>query len=223
MLLITYLGFEFASYFTASPNKTSISILGVQDGSGIITKLFVESMPANDNTGRIFVRLNDVPLQDEDTQASIINAYNAVAASGYSSALKSRDILCSYFGDAKYISGRSSGAPLAVAIIASIEGSTLNPAILLTGNIDEKGNIKQVGGIVEKARAAKAYGAKILLLPKGERIQYQPREECEKKTIGSTTISNCVINNIEVDVANLFNITVIEVGTIREAYNIMKE
>ena len=220
MLLITYLGFETASLFQSSSSKTYITLLGVQDSNGVITKLFVESKPGE---GRIFVRLNDVPLQDADTQASIANAYDAVAASGYSSVLKSVDILCSYFGDAKYISGQSSGAPLAVAIMAAVEGATLQPDILLTGNIDDDGNIKQVGGIVEKARAAKAYGATVLLLPRGERIQYQPKEICQNKTVGGSTISNCVISNSEVDVATVFNITVVEVGNIREAFEIMKD
>jgi uncharacterized protein len=219
MLLVIYLGYSSASLFRTTLSEVSISLLGVQDSKGVITKLFVEAIQG---TGRIFVRLNDVPLQDADTQASIANAYEAVASSGYASALKNSDIMCSYFGDASYISGQSSGAPLAVAIMASVDGRKLRDDVLLTGNVDSNGNVKPVGGILEKAQAAKEYGAKIMLVPKGERVTSQPTEVCDSKKVGGSNITHCIITNVETDVGNVVNITVVEVSTVREAYQIMK-
>lgn len=66
------------------------------------------------------------------------------------------------------VDGPSAGALMTLLTISAIDNNTeLNKSITLTGTIDNKGNIGQIGGVLEKAKAAKAGGKTLLLIPRG--------------------------------------------------------
>lgn len=66
------------------------------------------------------------------------------------------------------VDGPSAGALMTLLTISAIDNNTeLNKSITLTGTIDNKGNIGQIGGVLEKAKAAKAGGKTLFLIPRG--------------------------------------------------------
>lgn len=66
------------------------------------------------------------------------------------------------------VDGPSAGALMTLLTISAIDNNTeLNKSITLTGTIDNEGNIGQIGGVLEKAKAAKAGGKTLFLIPRG--------------------------------------------------------
>ena len=65
-----------------------------------------------------------------------------------------------------YVDGPSAGAAMALALKAALEGREIRDDIVITGTISEKGEIGEVGGIVEKAIASAKAGKKGILTPK---------------------------------------------------------
>jgi hypothetical protein len=72
------------------------------------------------------------------------------------------------------VDGPSAGALMTLIMISALESQPINPAVTLTGTIDRDGHIGAVGGVVEKATAAKESGKTTFLLPKenSEFVQY---------------------------------------------------
>jgi predicted S18 family serine protease len=65
------------------------------------------------------------------------------------------------------VEGPSAGALITLITISEIYSNIkLNNSITLTGTIDSKGNIGAIGGVLEKAKAAKAGGKTPFLIPK---------------------------------------------------------
>lgn len=65
------------------------------------------------------------------------------------------------------VDGPSAGALMTLLTISAIDNNTkLNNSITLTGTIDDEGNIGQIGGVLEKAKAAKAGGKTLFLIPR---------------------------------------------------------
>jgi len=65
------------------------------------------------------------------------------------------------------VEGPSAGALLTLITISALDSKIkLNNSITLTGTIDGKGNIGVIGGVLEKAKAAKAGGKTLFLIPK---------------------------------------------------------
>lgn len=80
------------------------------------------------------------------------------------------------------VGGPSAGGALAIATIAAMSNKTIRPDVMMTGTINADGTIGQVGGILEKAKAAKDIGAKIFIVPIGQGIELKlvPQETCTK-------------------------------------------
>ena len=96
--------------------------------------------------------------------------------------------------------GPSASAAVAVAIAAAVRHTPTFPNIALTGAVDSDGRISPVGGIPEKIQGAAAGGISTVLIPKGQ-------SRTRDWDVGP--------------LAESLRITVIEVGTIREAYEKM--
>ncbi|MCC4765323.1 ATP-dependent protease [Methanosarcina sp. DH1] len=86
------------------------------------------------------------------------------------------------------VDGPSAGALMTMLTISAIDNNTkLNNSITLTGTIDDEGNIGQIGGVLEKAKAAKA-GGKILFLIPRENNQLVTYKYVERKLGGFNVI-----------------------------------
>jgi predicted S18 family serine protease len=68
-----------------------------------------------------------------------------------------------------------------------INSTRLNDSVTLTGKIDNEGNIGPIGGVVEKAKAAKAGGKTLFIIPE-ENSQLVTYKYAEKKLGGFTIV-----------------------------------
>ncbi len=175
---------------TAVTEPKSVSFSGIYNvsifvpavdsgGRGIATRLTVET---KNGTGRILANIDKL-LFWVDTQASIQTAM-AVAENYTGIDTDAVDMIYTIkSNNASLVGGPSAGAALTLATIAAIEQIQPNKSVMITGTIDENGTIGQVGGVLEKAKAAKSVGATLFLVPVGEGTETVtgPIEKCVQK------------------------------------------
>jgi uncharacterized protein len=68
------------------------------------------------------------------------------------------------------LDGPSAGAAITLTIIAGVLNKTPDSKFLITGTIESDGSVGQVGSVKEKATAAAASGAKVFLVPVGQKV-----------------------------------------------------
>ena len=68
------------------------------------------------------------------------------------------------------VDGPSAGALMALATISALEKRPIDQNITLTGTIDMDGHVGAIGGVIEKAQAAKESGKTLFLLPKENEV-----------------------------------------------------
>ena len=199
--------------FSSNLSFASISVPAVdQEGNGVATILDVQVVPGS---GKTLANV-DTLLFWTDTQNSIRTA-KAVAEQVINTSLDNYDIIYTISANASVIEGPSAGAALTIATIAAIGNKPLNGSVMITGTITHDGTLGPVGGIVEKAIAAKSIGAELLLVPLSQSMQvtYEPKRYCEK--IGFSQI--CTVEQIpsKVDVSEQSGIQVKEVKNVEDA------
>ncbi|HEV8540326.1 MAG TPA: S16 family serine protease [Nitrospiraceae bacterium] len=96
--------------------------------------------------------------------------------------------------------GPSAGAVMTVGFIAVLKGEPIRRGIAMTGTIESNGRVGPVGGIPDKIRAAAREGYHTVLIPQGQ--LYDTR----------WNLSSLALE---------LNVTVKEVGSIDEAYELM--
>ncbi|MEM5836540.1 MAG: S16 family serine protease [Candidatus Aenigmatarchaeota archaeon] len=183
-----------------------------ENGNGVLTTLIVEAVPGK---GRVLTDINHL-LFFIDTQNSIQIA-KSVAQQITGIDTSKIDLIYQIETNASAIGGPSAGAALTIATIAALENKTLNQKVGITGTINPDGSIGPVGGIEEKAKAAKEAGIEIFLVPKGQgtQITYTPKRECKK--IGPILYCTTEYLIKKVDVSESVGIQVKEVSNIQEA------
>lgn len=140
--------------------------------------------------GEIFLNINR--LTEIDTQVSIRLA-NEVACEISEKDCSKLDFYYSVDGNFPKIGGPSAGAAMAILTLSELNNEEINKDIAITGTVNPDGSIGNVGGTKEKILAAQEEGMKYFLIPFGE------SKELENES---------------------FNIKIIEVSTINEAYAI---
>ncbi|HMA04527.1 MAG TPA: S16 family serine protease [Methanomicrobiales archaeon] len=130
--------------------------------SGVMLNITAEVRPGE---GRVLVDtqpLMGVVFQDAANTA----VYVAQNRTGVS--LAGSDVIFSINapGQVPAVDGPSAGALMTLLVISAIEKKPLREDVTLTGTIDENGNVGAIGGIPDKARAAKDAGKSLLLLPR---------------------------------------------------------
>ncbi|MDW7732846.1 MAG: S16 family serine protease [Methanolobus sp.] len=128
---------------------------------GAMIDVSVELIPGK---GRILVQtvpLMGVVFQDAANTASL------VAQDVTDTSLAENDIIFSIRAEQEIpgVDGPSAGALMTLITIAALENETLDQGVAVTGTIDEEGNIGSIGGLVEKAQAAKDNGKDLFLIP----------------------------------------------------------
>jgi predicted S18 family serine protease len=129
---------------------------------GTLMNISVEIQPGK---GRVLVQttpLMGVVFQDAANTAVY------VAESKTGKALSTSDIIFSVNAEGQIpgIDGPSAGALMTLLTISAIDNKTLNDSVTLTGTIDNEGNVGAIGGVLEKAQAAKAGGKTLFLIPR---------------------------------------------------------
>ena len=127
---------------------------------GAMVNVSVEVVPGR---GRVLVQttpLMGITFQDAANLAVVVAANRSRAD------LAENDIIFSIQGpeDISEIDGPSAGALMAALLLSVLEDIPLNESVTVTGTIDEDGKIGPVGGILEKAEAARRGGKTLLIL-----------------------------------------------------------
>jgi len=200
-------------YSNAEINLVAID----QDGNGVSTPLIVETKPG---TGKTLTNIEKL-LFWTDTQQSIqIAKYVAENLTNINTS--NYDLTYSIESNATVIGGPSAGAALTIATIAAFRNEKIKNDIVITGTINEDGTIGEVGGVLEKAEAAKDVGAKLFLVPlgQGEQTFLKPQETCT--TRGSILFCRTTYQAVTVNIGQEAGISVLEVGSIIDAYKYFK-
>jgi hypothetical protein len=141
--------------------------------TGVMLNITAEVKPGK---GRVLVDtqpLMGVVFQDAANTA----VYVAQNRTGIS--LAGSDVIYSINapGQVPSVDGPSAGALMTLLVISAIENKSLRADVTLTGTIDQDGNVGAIGGVVEKAQAAKDSGKSLLLLPRAnaDLLQYTQR------------------------------------------------
>lgn len=182
------------------------------EGNGVVTWLTVDVMPGK---GRTLTDINQL-LFWIDTQYSIQIA-KAVAVNHTKMNLTNVDIVYTIDTEASLVEGMSAGAGLTVATVAALTNKAPAEDVMITGTINTDGTIGPVGGILEKATAAKDVGATVFLVPPGQstEITYKQDRKCEK--IGPVTYCTTDYVPVKTDIEAEVGIDIEEVSTISEA------
>jgi uncharacterized protein len=183
-----------------------------QNGNGLITPLIVQ-VKAGD--GKILTNIEKL-LFWVDTQQSIQTA-KQVAENVTKIDVNKYDIIYTVESNSTLVGGPSAGAALTIATIAALENKKIKSDVLMTGTINPDGTIGEVGGILEKAQAAKALGAKLFLVPEGQGTEtyLKPDENCIQRSgfiFCTTKYTETTIN-----IGKSAGIEVIEVANVTEA------
>lgn len=183
------------------------------EGNGVSTLLMVKAEPG---TGKTLVDIDSL-LFWVDTQNSIRMA-KLVAENVTGLETDMYDMTFSIMANASLIGGESAGAALALASIAALKGDELRKDVVITGTVNHDGTIGPIGGILEKAQAAKETKASLFLVPllQSNEITYEESQHCEKFGF----MEWCTTERIpkKVNIMEEAGIEVIEVGSIQEAY-----
>lgn len=199
--------------FNIEPGVVYINVPAVDNnGKGVSTRLGVK---IEEGTGKTLVDIDSL-LYWVDTQNSIRMA-KLVAENVTGIDPSKIDITYMIDANASLIGGESAGSALAVATIAVLKGNKLKNDVMITGTINHDGSIGPIGGILEKAKAAKEAGVTTLLVPllQSREITYEEKEHCEKFGL----LEWCTIERIpvQVDIEKESGINVVEVGSIKDA------
>ena len=129
--------------------------------SGVMLNITAEVKPGK---GRVLVDtqpLMGVVFQDAANTA----VYVAENRTGVS--LDGSDVIFSINapGQIPSVDGPSAGALMTLLVISAVENKPIREDVTLTGTIDQNGTIGAIGGVVQKAQAAKAAGKSLFLLP----------------------------------------------------------
>jgi len=193
--------------------SVSIPLLAVDDNNnGLVIPITVELSPG---TGKVLVDIEN-PSFILDTQDSMRLAV-AEAAQMTNTDMSNYDVVFSVTTNISLIGGPSAGAAMTLATMALLLDKQIDPDVAVTGTIEEGGYIGPVGGIKEKAEAAKNYGITLFVVPVGEAISKEPTETCNKKTGNGWSQKECYITYNTVNISQETGLTVVEAGTISDA------
>lgn len=221
------IGGNFSEKIFGSSTFNIVAVRVVQTGffeyayEGVTLKGLVELRPGK---GQIFV--NTQPKIGIDLQTSVRTA-TLVAENVTSTHLSKIDVTLTIIAknnkEVEVVDGPSAGAAITCAIISAIKGEKLNPSVYITGTINPGGIIGPVGGIPQKALAAAKNGAKVFLVPEGQSVITVYREKVRKITPGFAII---VREPYQIKLQDYlsskgYNVRVIEVKDILQAYNLM--
>lgn len=211
VLLLTLTTISSAQFVNES--KVDIKAVAVTSGEnprGVVINITVIVTPGN---GKVFV--STTPYTEIDMQGSAqLAALTACDLLGLD--FTKHDFFYIIEANSPIVGGPSAGGVMTIATIAALKHLTINKTVFMTGMIYPDGFIGPVGGIPYKLEAAANNGAKIFLIPKGQRIvSIEERKEVKKGPFVFITTNVKQVNLVKY--GKKFNVNVIEVETINDA------
>ena len=172
--------------------------------------------------GRGLVLVNTEIPAGVDFQTSARTAVKVAQDSVPGADLSHKDVIFSITSgdkesDLQAVDGPSAGAAMTLLLVSELRSHDLGKDVLITGTIEQDGTVGPVGGVPEKALAAGQYGAKTLLVPKGEAV-YQS-QTCEEHQQGPIVYRSCREENKPLSPATeeKYGMKVVEIQNISEA------
>lgn len=201
--------------------KHNVIALAAVDSNNQGVIAYVDTQ-VRDGTGLVLVNINDI-LADYLTQYSARVA--AQVAANYSKVnLSNLDVVYNIKANASVIGGPSAGAALSIASVALFQNMTLNKDVIITGTINEDGTIGEIGGVLEKGKAAKEHGFKLFLVPVGQGTDVLRYKE-EKSCMNFDSIRYCEVRTIpeKTSISKEIGIETKEVKDLKEALDYLLE
>ena len=215
LILIAILVFPTISVNAQFINAKIVTIKAVAVKSGEIPEGVVINITVivTPGTGKVFV--STLPYTEIDMQGSAqLAALTACDLLGLD--FTKYNFFYEIKAESPIVGGPSAGAVMTIATIAALKNLTLRDDVYMTGMIYPDGFIGPVGGIPYKLEAAAEAGAKIFLIPKGQRIVYV-QERVEQKQ-GPFLIITTRTKPVDlVEYGKKLGVEVVEVSTIEEA------
>ncbi|MEM0014193.1 MAG: S16 family serine protease [Zestosphaera sp.] len=166
--------------------------------TGVTTLLKVSLIPGD---GSVYLSID--PLSELDMQSSLkVASLVAGFVSGVD--LSNYSVLVKIQSDTPIVGGPSAGAALTAVLTALLTNTPLSNSTVVTGMIMPDTLIGPVGGIPEKLEAAASVGAKLMIIPAGQRM--------------STSLKTGTSVDV-VERGKKFGVTVVEASTIYDVLN----
>lgn len=226
-IMVGFAGFDFflshTQYRTIEEQvygSITIPLAAVDENEhGLILPMAVE---VRQGTGKVLINI-DNPSFIVDTQNSMRVAVHEAARIARADISKV-DVLFSINGNvAQIVGGPSAGSAMAVATAAALMNKKLRSDVVISGTIEQGGDIGPVGGLVEKAKTAKSAGASLFLVPRGQAYQNEPIENCDTDVGTGYSYRRCSVSYKTTAIADLSGIEVREVSTLADALQLMIE
>ena len=207
--------------FVGEASINIVAVRSIRQGFSVIHEgiTMTAEIEAEIGEGRILV--NTEPRAGIDVQTSIRTAID-VAEKVTGINLGKTDVVLTILAEEEndIVDGPSAGGCITVALIAAIQGDTLNDTVYMTGTIESDGSIGRIGGVVEKGEAAAEKGAKLFLVPEGQGTLII-REKKESHPFPGMTIITYEPKEVDLQEylhENGYEMKVLEVQTVEEAY-----
>ena len=213
------------------PGNTSRSIAAVAVKQVLVSDGFfqraqyqglVMNITVDIKDGRGLVLVNTEIPAGVDFQTSARTAVKVAQDSVPGADLSHKDVIFSITSgdkesDLQAVDGPSAGAAMTLLLVSELKSQDLGKDVLITGTIEQDGTVGPVGGVPEKALAAGQYGAKTLLVPKGEAV-YQS-QTCEEHQQGPIVYRSCREESKPLSPATeeKYGMKVVEIQNISEA------
>jgi uncharacterized protein len=203
LFLLAFLSILIAPAFAMLENG-NIKIFAVtEDNRGMAADLYMYTIPG---TGKAaFITSNSLVGKDTQTTGNIALQ---IAQNLTNTRITDNDVIFDIRANASEVDGPSAGAAMALLSYSMLAEKPLNPAVALTGTINDDGSIGMVGGVGPKSVAASNAGIKLFLIPSGEAIA-----DIETDGIMHT------VNLLDYGPSTL-GMKVVEVSTIEQALNL---
>ena len=196
-----------------NPSITHIKAVAVKSGPQPEGAVINVTVIVTEGDGRVFV--STTPYTEIDMQGSAqLAAITACDLTGRD--FTKYDFFYIIEADAPIVGGPSAGGVLTVATLSALLGLEVNKTVYMTGMIYPDGFIGPVGGIPYKLEAAAKDGAKIFLIPKGQRVVYvQESKEVRKGPFIFVTTETKPVDLVEL--GKKLGVKVYEVETVEQA------
>lgn len=160
ILLVLFSGTVFA---VLSDNSVKIFAVSTS-GEGVEALL---TLYTQEGSGKVWSSVS--PLVGTTTQSTESTAVQL--ASSYSNEVEEYDYFFEIQSNASVVDGPSAGSAMALLAVSTLQDKKIPSGVAMTGTIALDGSIGRVGGVFEKAQAAKDAGIKLFLIPQGEARQ----------------------------------------------------
>ena len=161
-----YLGpsrFRSEAAFRTSRPGVATGVAWTESGGDV---LFIEAVLLPGGSGHLTLTGQLGNVMQESVRAALSHVRQQAAALGINpETLAKRDLHVHVPAGAIPKDGPSAGVTMATAIVSAARGEPVRPDVAMTGEITLSGLVLPVGGIREKALAARRYGIKTFILP----------------------------------------------------------